>query len=165
MIKIDFYILKSFDTFIANTMIVLFGLIPFFVPFSFQFFMPDFMLCVLYFWAIYAPEKVFLIMILVMGALQDTHLGLPLGTFSVGNLIFFISSLSYHQYLVKKPFILSWLVFGFIVIITSLFKMGFNIFVLLRPFYTEKFIYEAIMTFFTYPAIASLCFNLHQKFR
>ncbi|MGI4851849.1 MAG: rod shape-determining protein MreD [Janthinobacterium lividum] len=165
MNRLNLSLLKSFDKFIPNIIIFLFGLIPFFIPFSFQFFMPDFTLCVLYFWAVYAPEKVSIALMFIMGLLQDTHLGLPMGTLALASVALFMSSLSYHQYLAKKPFILSWLIFGFIVLVTSSFKMSFNVFALLRPLYTEKFIFEAILTIFSYPTIAALCFNTYQKFR
>lgn len=165
MNKIHLHFLEFIGNFIPNIIVILFGLVPFVVPVSYQTFMPDFMICVLYFWAVYVPDKVSLMTIFIIGLLQDIHLGVPLGTFTFASLLLFISSLSYHQYLVKKPFILSWLIFSFIVILTSLFKMSFNIFFLIRPSYHDKFIYEAIVTIFSYPAIASLCFNLHQKFR
>ena len=165
MTKFNVSLLKSFDRFVPNIILILFGLIPFFIPFSFQFFMPDFTLCVLYFWAVYAPEKISIALVFVIGLLQDTHLGLPMGTLALAGIAFFMSSLSYHQYLAKKPFVLSWLIFGFVVILSSGFKMSFNIFVLLRPLYAEKFMYESVLTIFIYPAIAALCFNTYQKFR
>ena len=164
MVKIDLHLLKSLNKLIPATTTVVAGLFPFFIPFSLQVFVPDLMLCVLYFWGVYAPEKISLTLILIVGFIQESHLGLLFGTLALGNLIFFVSSLSYHSYLAKKPFILNWLIFGFIILLTSVFKMSFNSFILLRPCAVQRFLYEGIVTIFSYPAVASLCFHFHHKF-
>ena len=164
MINFKAYLPYSLNRFIPNILIVLSGIIPFFVPASCQAHLPNLGLCVLYFWAVSAPEKISLWLVFLTGLCQDSFFGVFLGIFSIGSLLFFFLSLSYYKYIIKKPFTLNWLIFIFIILLVNILKFGLTSYFLERYGYEERFIYESILTVFSYPAVASLCFYLHQKF-
>ena len=112
---------RRFTPFGLTVLLVLLNTLPLKVPGLTQV-MPLLPLMSIYLWAVHQPDLMPLYAVFLVGILQDTLSGVPLGVYGLTNLIVYATILWQRRFLAGKPFVVIWV--GFTVVAAGAVIIG-----------------------------------------
>jgi len=105
----------------------------------------------IFYWAIFAPQRLPYLFLFLLGILQDCLFSTPLGISSLFFVCIYFVIRHKRYYFLSRSFLFHWLVFSFIVIITGFFMWLFMSALKGTFFQIFSLIFQMIMTIAFYP--------------
>lgn len=122
-------------------------------------FKPSYEVIFIYYWCNFRPNAIPTWFVFLLGVIQDSLYGMPLGTSSFTNLVLQGFIISQRRIIAKKPFMVVWIGFILTSLFTEIFKWGLACLIFDYIFSIEYLVVEWLLTVAIYAWIHAF-FNL-----
>lgn len=123
---------------------------------------PNFAIIIIYYWTIYRPDLINVILIFFLGLIQDISTGLPIGFYSFEFLILYIITIKQRPFLVSKAFFTNWICFIPIALLIYLLEWVILQTIINKHIEIMPVFFSMLLTITIYPIITRILQSLHK---